>query len=208
VDALYNIADAIVRFMDSSPAFPIGLLYLAVAAVPVTLVHELGHAFAARRLIDGDVQVSVGSAGKLAEIQLGKVALAVNALSHPGRAAGVAEFDASRATARDVLLIALAGPAASLAGAVLTAWALSAASPSGVLHDLLWLQRSAECSACSTSCRSAFTSDVTVRWCGPTAAWHSTRCGSLARCDSRRTRLPETRTPRASRSSAWMRRHP
>jgi hypothetical protein len=138
VDALYNIADAIVRFMDSSPAFPIGLLYLAVAAVPVTLVHELGHALAARRLIDGDVQVSVGSAGKLAEIQLGKVALAVNALSHPAGAAGVAEFDASRATARDVLLIALAGPAASLAGAVLTAWALSAASPSGLLHDLLW----------------------------------------------------------------------
>ena len=50
----------------------------------------------------------------------------------------VAEFDATRATARDVLLIALAGPAASLAGAVTTGWALSAGSPSGVLRGLLW----------------------------------------------------------------------
>jgi hypothetical protein len=47
-------------------------------------------------------------------------------------------FDASRATIRDVLLIALAGPAASLAGTVISAWALSAASPPGVVHDLLW----------------------------------------------------------------------
>jgi hypothetical protein len=138
VDVLYSLADAIVRFMDSSPGLPISLVYLAVGSLPVTLLHELGHAVAARRLIGGDVQVSVGSAGKLAEMRLGQIALAVNALSYPGRASGVAEFDASRATARDVVLIALAGPATSLFGTVLAAWALSAASPSGVLHDLLW----------------------------------------------------------------------
>jgi hypothetical protein len=100
VDALYGIANAIVRFMDSSPGFPVALLYFVIAAVPVTLIHELGHAVAARGLIGGDVHVSIGTAGKLAELQLGKIALAVNALSHPGRATGVAEFDASRATAR------------------------------------------------------------------------------------------------------------
>jgi hypothetical protein len=138
VDLLYSIAGAVVRFMDSSPAFPIVLLYIAIAGMAVTLLHELGHAAAARRLLGGDVQVSVGSVGKLAELQLGQIKVAVNALEHPNRASGAAEFDASRATARDVLLIALAGPAASLAGTVLTAWALSAASPSGVLHDLLW----------------------------------------------------------------------
>jgi hypothetical protein len=91
----------------------------------------------ARRLIGGEVQVSIGSSGKLAELRLGEVALSVHALSHPGKAA-VAEFDGSRATARDVLMIALAGRAASLVGTVASAWALSAASPSGVLHDLLW----------------------------------------------------------------------
>ena len=138
MDALYSIADAIARFMESNPGFPIALLYIAIAALPVTLLHELGHAVAARRLLGGDVDVSVGSTGKVAQMQLGQIALAINAFSHPGRASGAAEFDASRATARDILLIALAGPAASLAGTVLTAWALSAASPSGALHNLLW----------------------------------------------------------------------
>jgi Zn-dependent protease len=138
VDWLYSIAGAVVGFMDAGPGLPVSLLYLAFAAIPVTLLHELGHAVAARRLLGGDVQVAVGSVGKIAGVRLGQVALAVNALSHPGRAGGSAEFDASRATARDILLIALAGPAASLAGTVLTAWALSAASPSGMLHSVLW----------------------------------------------------------------------
>jgi hypothetical protein len=35
-------------------------------------------------------------------------------------------------------LIALAGPAASLLGFVVTVWALSAAPSFGLLHDLLW----------------------------------------------------------------------
>jgi hypothetical protein len=138
VEPLYDLADAIVRFMDASPGFPIGILYIAVAAMPMTLLHELGHALVARRLLGGEVQVSVGTAGKLAQMRLGQIALSVNALSSPGRAAGVAEFDGSRATAGDVLLIALAGPAASLLGAIVSAWGLSAGSPSGVLHDLLW----------------------------------------------------------------------
>ncbi len=64
--------------------------------------------------------------------------MAINALEQPNHASGAAEFDASHATARDVLLIAVAGPAASLVGTVLTAWALSAAPESGVFHDLLW----------------------------------------------------------------------
>jgi hypothetical protein len=38
-----------------------------------------------------------------------------------------------------VLLIALAGPAASLAGAILTGYAFTVTAPDGVLHDLLWM---------------------------------------------------------------------
>jgi hypothetical protein len=137
VDPLYDLADIVYRFMESGPGFPVGLLYILLAAIPVTLLHELGHAVAARRLLGGEVRVSVGSAGKLAEMRLGQVALSINALSQPGKVAGVAEFDDTRATARDVLLIALAGPAASLVGTVLTAWALASTS-AGVGHDLLW----------------------------------------------------------------------
>ena len=138
MDALYNLADVILRFLNSSPGLPISLVYLAIAAIPVTLLHELGHAVTARRLLGGDVAISVGTVGQLAEMRLGQIALSINALSHPGSASGVAEFDDSRATARDILLIALAGPAASLVGTAFTAWALSAASPSGALHGLLW----------------------------------------------------------------------
>jgi hypothetical protein len=103
MDALYAIADAIVRFMDASPPLPVSLVYLAIAAIPVTLLHELGHAVAARRLLGGDVDVSIGTTGKLAELQLGRIALDINALADPSRTSGAAEFDASRATARDML---------------------------------------------------------------------------------------------------------
>jgi membrane-associated protease RseP (regulator of RpoE activity) len=138
VDVLYDMAAAFQSFMNSSPGLPLLLIYLAVAGLPVVLLHELGHAIAARRLLGGEVNVSVGTAGTLAELRLGEVALTIKALSHPGSASGMAEFEASRATARDVVLIALAGPAASLAGTVLTAWALSAVAGPGVVSGLLW----------------------------------------------------------------------
>ena len=137
MDLLYSLAEAVTRFMASSPGLPISLLYIIVAAIPVTLLHELGHAVAARRLLGGDVQVSVGSAGKIAEMRLGDIAVSVNALGHPARVAGLAEFDGSRATARDVALIALAGPAASLVGTAITGW-LFASTSAGVVDDLLW----------------------------------------------------------------------
>jgi membrane-associated protease RseP (regulator of RpoE activity) len=138
VSPLYEIADAVVRFMDSSPGFPAALLYILVAAVPVTLLHELGHAVVARRLLGDEVQVSVGTAGRLAELRLGGVVVSLNALTQPGSIAGAAEFDGERATARDVLLITLAGPAASLIGVVGSAWALSAVAAGDVAHALLW----------------------------------------------------------------------
>jgi membrane-associated protease RseP (regulator of RpoE activity) len=139
VELLYNLAEAIARFLDTGPGLVASLIFLMIASIPAIVLHELGHAIAARRLLGVDVQVSVGSAGKLAEMRLGQIALSINALSHPGRIGGAAEFDGSRATARDVLLIALAGPAASLAGTIGTALALSAVSTTGALHDLLWV---------------------------------------------------------------------
>jgi hypothetical protein len=138
VEVLYEIAEAIQRFMDSSPGLLVELLLILIASVPLVLIHELGHAVVARRLIGGDVQVAIGDTGRLAELQLGQISLTLNALSRPGNVAGVAEFDDSRATARDIVWIALAGPAASLVGTVLSALAFSAVAPSGVLHDFLW----------------------------------------------------------------------
>jgi hypothetical protein len=137
MDLLQTIAEAIVDYMDNGPGFLLTLLYSAIAWYPVILLHEFGHAVAAVLLLGEDVDVEVGSAGKLAELQLGRIAVSMNAVAGPGQA-GVAQFDDSRATARDVLLIALAGPAASLAGTGLTALVLWAASPGGFLAGVLW----------------------------------------------------------------------
>lgn len=138
MDLLYDLAAAMLTFMRSDPNFPVVLLYVALAGIPVTLLHELGHAMAARAQLGAEVHVSVGSTDKLAELRLGQIAMSINALSHPGRAAGSASVDDARATAEDVLWIALAGPLASLGGLVLT-WVLYSAAPAtGIAHDFLW----------------------------------------------------------------------
>ena len=137
-DALYGPAAAIVSFMDAGPGFPQMLLYIALAAIPVTLLHELGHALAAKRLLGTAVSVAVGSVGPLAQIELGKVSVSLNALGSPARVAGSATFDASRARAFDILLIALAGPAASAIGLLLCLAMFRLSPAAGALHDLLW----------------------------------------------------------------------
>jgi hypothetical protein len=138
VDLLYGLAEAIASFMAFRPAMPAVFLYLALAGIPAILLHELGHAFAAARRLGGEVEVSVGNAGRLAELRLGQIKASINALSLPGRASGLATFDDSRATAHDVLWVAVAGPLASLLGALPTAMLLAAAPESGFAHDLLW----------------------------------------------------------------------
>ena len=119
VDFLYTLADSIYAFMQSGPSFPLDLLCIVLAGIPVTLIHELGHARAARRLLGGEVEVSVGSAGRLAQVRLAGITASVKALPHPGRAAGYTSFDDSRARAGDVVWIALAGPLASLGSLVI-----------------------------------------------------------------------------------------
>ena len=142
VDVLYYLAGELVEFMNGMPGgWPGGLSFLwwgLIAAIPVVIVHELGHAAVAARRLGADVEVTVGNAVKLAEVRLGQIHASVSAISQPGYAAGRATFDASRATAHDVFWIALAGPLASLVGVVATAFLLALAGPTGPVHDLLW----------------------------------------------------------------------
>jgi hypothetical protein len=133
MDVLYGLAGAITSFMDASPGLISSFVGFAIVGIPLTLLHELGHAFVARRRVGGDVDVTVGTSGQFAELRLGRIAVALNGLSDPTRRAGVARFDASHATTRDIVAIALAGPAASFAGFVVSAWAYSAAG-----GGLLW----------------------------------------------------------------------
>ena len=81
-------------------------------------MHELGHALVAMRLLDAEVELTVGSIGKVLEAQWGSLQVRVNALGGQGQGQG--SLDGARATARDMLLISLAGPAASACGLAVT----------------------------------------------------------------------------------------
>jgi hypothetical protein len=135
VGLLSDPAGVIDHFIRSSPGMPATFTYLAAVAVPTTLLHELAHALVAARRLGGRVHVSVGARGSLVRIHLRRLSMAVNALPHAARLGG---FDALRAAARDLLLVALAGPAASLAGFALSALVLSYVPRAGTVHDLLW----------------------------------------------------------------------
>lgn len=137
MDLLYAMAQAFLDFFAASPPLPWDFVAIFVGGYPVIMLHEAGHAVAARRLLDVDVEVTIGSVGQVTALQLGRVRAQLNLLA-TGAAGGSATFDAARATARDVLLIALAGPLASLAGVVVTACLLSSATGGTVWHGLLW----------------------------------------------------------------------
>jgi hypothetical protein len=137
-DPLYVIAQAILDFMNAGPSLLLTPLYILIAGVPATALHELGHALVARRLLGLPVDIVVGTTGRIVQLQLGQISMSVNALASPARVGGSAMFDASRARARDILLIALAGPAASAVGVLLSLALLRTAAASGFVHDLLW----------------------------------------------------------------------
>jgi Zn-dependent protease len=108
----YLLADATLRYMDAAPGL-LTLPYLALMGIPAMYLHELGHSLAARQ-------------------RLGVRATIVLGLFH-----GSARFDGTWATRRDIAVIAVAGPAASLLTALI-AGPLMAVAPPGVLHDALW----------------------------------------------------------------------
>ncbi len=138
MDLLYAIAEAIVEFMNGGPGLIAGLLYITIAGIPVILIHELGHALMAVRRLGADVDITVGGAGRIAQFRLGQINASLFAVHGAGATAGSATFDASRASAKDVLWIALAGPAASLIGMVVAVLCFSSAPTDGFLHDVLW----------------------------------------------------------------------
>jgi hypothetical protein len=118
---LLDVVIWLLMFMEHSPSLPALVIVLPLTAYPMVLLHEVGHAAMVRLRLGPDVplRISVGRPG-------------------PAGVDGMVEFDASTATASDVLLIALAGPAASLAATVLTALAMSSTPLGSVAHALLW----------------------------------------------------------------------
>jgi Zn-dependent protease len=110
-----------VNFMDSGSW--LGTLFgiaLAACMLPlVTLIHEAGHALAAVAVGRRVAELVVGDDRPLVVLRSDRFRLHLGAITGRGDAAGYVMYDGSRATPRDTFLIALAGPLASLAGAVL-----------------------------------------------------------------------------------------
>jgi len=108
---------------------------LGVAAVEIYAMARADSAgLLLREQRDDEVELTVGSVGKVLEAQWGSLQVRVDALGGQGQVS----LDGARATARDMLLISLAGPAASACGLVVTAVALAWVPP-GLVHDALWV---------------------------------------------------------------------
>src|ERR1700736_3946505 len=114
------------------------LVYLLAAAVEVILLHKLGHALAASWRLGDPVHISLDGTGTLLSIRIRRLRLDVNALSHAAERPSRSSVAALRASARDVVLVALAGTAASLLSSLVAACALTLAPGRGAVHGLLW----------------------------------------------------------------------
>jgi hypothetical protein len=139
-DQVYDWLEAFQRFMDQGSLLgAIASLLLTFAAGPLlVLVHELGHALAVRARGLPLALVKVGDTEDVI-LTVGGFRLELGRLLGQGDVGGYVLYDGRAAAPADVLVIALAGPLANLAGAAVTGWlALRVGSgPNFVLP--LWL---------------------------------------------------------------------
>lgn len=138
MSALNGLGGAIRHFIDSGPAAPALFGYLAALALPAALLHELGHALLAARSAGDPVRIWLGGTRHVLRVRLRRLRLTVSLLTQQPSSAGASSFDAACTSARELILIALGGPVASLAGLAVAACGLASTSGHGVLHNLLW----------------------------------------------------------------------
>ena len=119
---VYELLEAFVALMDRMTVVD-GLVLLVAGAtvVPlVVLIHEAGHAIAALALRRRVTELTVGDDDPVLTMHVGRFRLQLGAIKGRGDVAGFVRYDGFGADARSTFMIALAGPLASLAGAVLT----------------------------------------------------------------------------------------
>ena len=111
------------------------LVVLPVLVPFLVLVHETGHALACKLLRHPVHELRVGDEEPVLTVNAGGFRLRLGAVTGRRPVGGYVRYDGTRAGARDILIIALAGPLASLAIALAGGWAYVSA-PS---HPLLLL---------------------------------------------------------------------
>ncbi len=121
-DVLYELAETFVDFMnrmtlvDAALCFATGTFALPFAV----FIHEVGHAVAAVALRRRVTELTVGDASPLLTLRAGSFRLRLGSVTGEGDAAGFILYEDDLASPRHTFVIALAGPVASLAGAVAT----------------------------------------------------------------------------------------
>jgi hypothetical protein len=127
-----KVMDAVLRALNDALNTPYAGLWLFLVGfatiTPAVLVHEVGHAIAARLLLPGRVWVNVGRPrGRAFRFSVGDVEFRVGAPQLAFEMAGACFYDPTGLTRRRAAAIALAGPAATLALLVGSAWLASLA---------------------------------------------------------------------------------
>jgi membrane-associated protease RseP (regulator of RpoE activity) len=122
-DWVYELVEAFISFMDGLTLVD-ELTFAASATVVaflVVLIHEIGHLIAAVTLRHRVAELVVGDGDDpLLTVRAGGFQIRLGTITGSGDTAGYVVYDGTQATPRDALIIALAGPFASLAGAVTT----------------------------------------------------------------------------------------
>jgi hypothetical protein len=112
------------------------MVSLYVLTMPLLVfVHELGHAAAALALLQGRVAVGVGRPPHVVHLAFGRLTVAFHPWIGLWRAHGLCAHRRPDSWTGEVL-IAAAGPAASLLGCIVTRCVLVRVGP-GLLHDAL-----------------------------------------------------------------------
>jgi hypothetical protein len=124
---VYELVEAFVAFMNGITVVDaVAFAAAGTITIPlVVLIHEAGHILATLVLRRRIAEPTVGDDTPAVTVRIGGFRLRLGAITGKGDAAGFIVYDAAMAGPRDTFVIALAGPLASLVGALVTGVLLS-----------------------------------------------------------------------------------
>jgi membrane-associated protease RseP (regulator of RpoE activity) len=141
VDWSFDVLRSIAAALVSASAWDTAIVFAIVMVLGLpflTLVHEVGHALAVRVRGLPLESLAVGDADDLS-IRAGGVLLRFGRMLDDDAAAGFVRYDASKASAGDVIVVALAGPFANALAAPALAGAALISGTHGPLDACLWI---------------------------------------------------------------------
>jgi hypothetical protein len=137
---LYDLAVLLERTLGGPHWYVAFFFWLPIQTFLTLAVHEAGHALAALARRQPDVELQIGTGQRIVlELRLQAVKLR---LTNPGflkLGSGQVRWNDERTTILDLLIIAVAGPAASLLGGLVCLWLVAQRPLYSESHDFLAL---------------------------------------------------------------------